>query len=391
MKLGATILTIVASHITLIPAAKSDADQSASDAMAVKNFQDYIRIRTEQPNPDYKSAMTFLKQLADEINLSFKTVEPVANKPVAILTWTGADASLPSIMLNSHTDVVPVFKDQWTHDPFAAERVRQDNGDYKIFGHEELGGATGMAVFCKTKEFNDLNIGFSLDEGQASPSSNYILYYDERVGWPFTVKARGSTGHGSQFIQNTASQKLMNAINDFLVYRHEQEELLKTGSHNGKPLTLGDVTTINLTMLKGGVQSNVVPAEMEAVFDFRITPHTDFEKLSQWLDSVAAKNNVTLIFKDDIRAISTKPPTGTDRWQRIIEKTCKDLNITVNPEIFPAATDARFLRKLGLPAFGISPIRNTPILLHSDDEFMYESVYLEGIVFYKNLIKNLAN
>jgi hypothetical protein len=29
-------------------------------------------------------------------------------------------------------------------------------------------------------------------------------------------------------------------------------------------MTLGDVTTINLTMLKAGVQYNVVPAEAEA-------------------------------------------------------------------------------------------------------------------------------
>jgi acetylornithine deacetylase/succinyl-diaminopimelate desuccinylase-like protein len=52
--------------------------------------------------------------------------------------------------------------------------------------------------------------------------------------------------------------------------------------------------------------------------------------------------------------------------------------------------DARFLRSLGLPTFGISPINNTPTLLHSDDEFVYESVFLKGITFYETLIKHLA-
>ncbi|KAI8044294.1 hypothetical protein M5D96_000445 [Drosophila gunungcola] len=46
-------------------------------------------------------------------------------------------------------------------------------------------------------------------------------------------------------------------------------------------LTIGDVTTVNLTQLRGGVQSNVVPPLLEAVFDIRIAVTVDiaaFEK-----------------------------------------------------------------------------------------------------------------
>ncbi|KAI9598089.1 aminoacylase-1A-like protein [Syncephalis fuscata] len=409
-----------------MPAAKSDVDQSASDATAVKNFQDYIRIRTEQPNPDYKSAMTFLKQLADEITLSFKTVEPVANKPVAILTWTGTDASLPSIMLNSHTDVVPVFKDQWTHDPFAAERVRQDNGDYKIFGRgtqdmkvvgisyiealrrlkqdgwqprrtlhltyvpdEELGGATGMAVFCKTKEFNDLNIGVALDEAGTSIYNVHNVMYGERAPWPFTVKATGATGHGSKFIKNTAAKKLMGIANELLKFSDEQEKLLNNGSHNGK-LHISDVSSINLTMLKGGIQFNVVPSEMEATFDLRVTPKTDTKKLSKWLDDLAVKYNVTITYKHGRIEPVLMPLDDKNVWWNIIQNTYKDLDIAPRPIIGIGATDARYLRAIGIPAFGISMLPNTPKLSHSNNEFAYESVYLKAITKYKALIKNLA-
>lgn len=52
-------------------------------------------------------------------------------------------------------------------------------------------------------------------------------------------------------------------------------------------LKLGDVTSLNLTMLSGGVQPNVVPAEFKATFDIRVTPKVDmkeFEKLLQsWI------------------------------------------------------------------------------------------------------------
>ena len=39
-------------------------------------------------------------------------------------------------------------------------------------------------------------------------------------------------------------------------------------------MTLGDVTTVNLTYMSGGVQMNVVPNEFTIGFDIRITPTT---------------------------------------------------------------------------------------------------------------------
>lgn len=51
---------------------------------------------------------------------------------------------------------------------------------------------------------------------------------------------------------------------------------------------MGDVTTINLTKLYGGLAQNLVPAELNATIDIRITPKTDikdFEKmLMKWID-----------------------------------------------------------------------------------------------------------
>lgn len=41
------------------------------------------------------------------------------------MTWVGTQPNLPSIVLNSHTDVVPVFPENWTHPPFGAEIDRE--------------------------------------------------------------------------------------------------------------------------------------------------------------------------------------------------------------------------------------------------------------------------
>lgn len=50
-------------------------------------------------------------------------IEMVKGKPIVVMTWEGEDKSLPSILLNSHTDVVPVFPEHWKYDPFSAHKV----------------------------------------------------------------------------------------------------------------------------------------------------------------------------------------------------------------------------------------------------------------------------
>lgn len=132
------------------------------------------------------------------------------------MTWEGTDPSLPSIVLNSHTDVVPVFPEMWTHPPFAAEMdsegkiFARGSQDMKCVGmqylgairslkssgirlkrtihisfvpDEEIGGKLGMKVFIKSDDFKALNIGFALDEGIAGPTDVYPTYFAERSIW----------------------------------------------------------------------------------------------------------------------------------------------------------------------------------------------------------------
>lgn len=69
----------------------------------------------------------------------------------------------------------------------------------------------------------------------------------------------------------------------------------------------------------------------------------------------------------------------------------KDEGIEIEPEIFPASTDSRYLRELGIPALGFSPMRNTPILLHDHNEYIDQGVFADGIGVYERLITALAS
>lgn len=50
---------------------------------------------------------------------------------------------------------------------------------------------------------------------------------------------------------------------------------------NNRTLTLGDVTTVNLTMLSGGVQENVVPPEASLVYDIRLAIDVDHKAFEE--------------------------------------------------------------------------------------------------------------
>ena len=100
--------------------------------MSVENpattlFRDYVRIPSVQPNPDYQQVIDFLVEQAKSLGLPYRSHECVPGKPILIMTWEGTDPSLSSVILNSHTDVVPVFPEHWIHEPFSAFKDESGN------------------------------------------------------------------------------------------------------------------------------------------------------------------------------------------------------------------------------------------------------------------------
>lgn len=183
-----------------------------------------LRITTEP-------CVAFLRRQAAALGLPMRVHYPAGGditKPVVVITWPGAaddDAAaaaatttpLASILLNSHMDVVPVFADNWTHRPFGADMDAEGRifargaQDMKCVGvqylaairslrragvqrlrrtvhlsfvpDEEIGGQLGMQAFVATPEFAALNVGFALDEGIASPTDVFSVFYAERAVW----------------------------------------------------------------------------------------------------------------------------------------------------------------------------------------------------------------
>lgn len=75
--------------------------------------------------------------------------------------------------------------------------------------------------------------------------------------------------------------------------RADEEKKLE----NNPDFTIGDVTTVNLTMIKGGVQDNVVPPLIDVGFDIRIALDLDHKELYSKvrLDNLSLKDLLTHI------------------------------------------------------------------------------------------------
>jgi aminoacylase len=393
--------------------------------------------------------------------------ESLDNSPVVVARWAGTNPDLPIILLNSHYDVVPANMDDWTVEPFAGlrkdgkvygrgaqdmkcvciqyiEAIRKlhsmkeftpTRSIYLTFVPDEEVGGSGMATFLSSKLYKSLpGIALALDEGLASTTSTYSVFYGERLPWWVDITATGNTGHGSRFISNTAVEQIIEVANKALAFREGQRAALHGSKDNAKhmncahavaakkrrmmkekkgtEMTLGDVTTLNITTLEAGVKAgndfvyNCVPPTAKCSMDIRISPHVNPSDMKNMLDqwcqecSSSKEDGHKLEWKyidnqGSVNDLQSHALTSTDvrvnPWYGVFSDSLTKMGMQFEPEVFPAATDSRFLRLLGIRALGFSPMRNSEILLHENDEHLDESVFVEGIGVYVGLIESLSS
>ncbi|KAG6651479.1 aminoacylase-1-like isoform X1 [Carya illinoinensis] len=426
-----TILLVLLS----ITSTKAEAEEDPSSI--ISRFQQYLQINTAHPHPHYSQAADFILSQAQSLSLETRTLEFVQGKPLIFLKWPGSDPDLPSILLNSHTDVVTVEQEKWSHPPFGAHIDRQGNiyargsQDMKCVGmqyleairklkasgfqpvrsvylsfvpDEEIGGRDGAEKFAASDAFKNLNVGIVLDEGLASPNENYRMFYAERRAWPLVIRATGQPGHGAKLYDNTAMENLLRSIESVRRFRASQFDLVKAGLK-----AEGEVISVNMVFLKAGTPSptgfvmNLQPSEAEAGFDIRVPPTADPEPLERRIaeEWAPASRNMTFELRRFKQKVSLHAKFGkpvlnvtdiSNPWWTLLEEAVRKANGKLGqPEIFPASTDARQFRQQGLPAIGFSPMANTPILLHDHDEFLNQDEYLKGIDVYGSIIKAYAS
>lgn len=113
-------------------------------------------------------------------------------------------------------------------------------------------------------------------------------------------------GHASSLLKNTAGEKLANLTSKIMELRRAETKKMAD-----KKLFIGDVTSVNITKVHGGIQTNVIPSEYKMTVDFRLAldiDHVEFEnRLKSWCEE--AGGGITIEYEQKQPKVA---PTKTD-------------------------------------------------------------------------------
>ena len=152
-------------------------------------------------------------------------------------------------------------------------------------------------------------------------------------------------------------------------------------------------TTCVATMLSGGHATNALPQLAEANINCRLYPTETAAEVREQLVNVVGDTTVEVLIKSQRPA--TPPSAITPRIMDPVRSITRDLfgPIPVIPVMSTGATDSRFFRALGVPAYGVSGLFSDPTVddrAHGRDERMSIRSYYEGQEFLYRLVKALA-
>ncbi|HYB90894.1 MAG TPA: M20/M25/M40 family metallo-hydrolase [Candidatus Binataceae bacterium] len=275
---------------------------------------------------------------------------------------------------------------------------------------EEAGGEFGAAWMAKN-HWDAFDPAFAVNEGgSASPdpfgeaSVAFNVAVAEKAALWLRLTAHGHSGHGSTPIADNPNLILINALHRLLenppamrLTPMMAEAMAAFAARTAFPASFelahldwpfmlevaarGPLSpyylqalfrdTISPTMLNAGFKVNVIPSTAEASLDCRLLPGTDSNAFLGWVRDLLADSRISI---DVIqRPEETAPsPTSGEAWDALTKVVGGDFkDVFVVPWMTAGATDSRFLRQHGVPAYGFVPIvldRNELARVHGVDE-----------------------
>ena len=131
-------------------------------------------------------------------------------------------------------------------------------------------------------------------------------------------------------------------------------------------------TGLSLTILNGGIRSNIIPSEGRATFNVRVTPDDDIRDIVRHMNEVGAEKQVVFTLEGEPRESPPPSPVGTALFQAMDRAaTTMSPGVVVIPFMSTGATDGAALRARGIPTYGILPmplVMDDELRMHGDNE-----------------------
>ena len=128
----------------------------------------------------------------------------------------------------------------------------------------------------------------------------------------------------------------------------------------------------SLTLMNGGIRSNVIPSEGTATFNVRVLPNDDVRVVVSAFNAVAKESQVTFALAGEPRTSPPVSPVSAALYQAMESSaTAMVPTTTVIPFMSTGATDGAALRAKGIPTYGILPMplpMVDELRMHGDNE-----------------------
>jgi acetylornithine deacetylase/succinyl-diaminopimelate desuccinylase-like protein len=414
----------VAASLMLAAAPAQTIDWTSVEAEAANTLQGYVRINTSNPPGDVTKAADYLADILRREGIEATRYQSAPGRAFVLARLKGDGSGGKAIVLESHMDVVPTDPSRWSRDPFAAEIA-----DGKMWGRgtidmkgigvsylyafvmlhrqrvplsrdivllfvpdEEVGGELG-AEWMRKNHYAELDPEYVIDEGGFGSRDMFtagrlvfgISVAEKKLIW-LKLRAEGVSGHGSQPIEQNASEHLVRALTRLFSepVAAAPFPVVETMKRRiGGPLTANKFmnaiqqSTISLTSLRSGVgdppRANVIPSVAEATIDCRVLPGTT---TAQWLKLIESRLDdptvqVEVVYEGPDPVVSPQDTKLFVALESALKRRYPDAVVT--PMTVPYGTDGNGYRARGVKNYGFFPgiVPAASILsMHGDLEFI---------------------
>jgi len=395
--------------------------------MAVDLMQQYLRVNTSNPPGNEIEAARFLKKVFDQHGIENEVFEYKPGRANIVARLKGNGSKRPIILL-SHTDVVTAEPASWEVDPFAGiiknnaiygrgaldmkgegllhlmtmivlkregPQLSRDviflgTADEEVDDEGSLWMIANKADLFKNAEYLLTEGGDNLIEGD----SVKVVGVDVAEKAPFWLRltATGLPGHGSRPVNDSATNRLIRAMNRILEWETPvkllpaveqffkdiaplQSEPLRAAFLNIReslknPDFVKALTsqrefnflvrnTISITMLSGSKQTNVIPNAATCNLDVRLLPGESPEEFLKALTAVIADPSIKIENINRFKQPNSSP-IDTELFYLIARKTKeKHAGAVVTTKMLSGYTESQLYRQLGIVAYGWAPIYPT--------------------------------
>src|ERR1044071_989433 len=294
---------------------------------------------------------------------------------------------------------------------------------------EEGGDYNGVAwLLANHKDLIDAQYALNEGGGGQEINSKKVLnavQLSEKVYQSFQLEVKNRGGHSSQPRKDNAIYQLVRALdnlskfdfpvdlNDGTRAYFERTSKIESGQlaadMKAVVLPTPDVeavkrlsqypgynamlrTTCVATMINGGHADNALPQTATANGNCRILPGEDPAKIKATLITVFNDSSITVTEKNPGK-ISPPSPIDPEVFGPTEKITKQMWNVPVVPTMSTGATDGLYLRKEGIPTYGVSGLFAdiTDVRAHGRDERIGVKSFYEGQEFLYQLVKELCS